>query len=785
MSCASPSSQSSTIFTNSTTHLPAIRHEPQQQFPSTAVLNNNRNNRNNRNNSSSSKSVHHPPSMRPQQHKHSRSSSTLTVREVPKASERADSGRRKQPEVGAVAVLPPPVYSSQLVPAAAPYCWSSTSSSPSLAGLGKRRSSWSNLVHASEISHLPSPSVPISALPSVHHAPYPSAPGACGGGGSRPPSYGEIVAAGNCQNIRHSHTTASRQTSNASSSARSGEVFAGSKGSFFRFVGPPAPFPAAAGRSASAQSSAAGGRVSAAFSLGPRRPLQPQNSTEPNNLPKTKKRDRMQDLRELWAKTGCKLCCLALLITLIGLVVATAILAETFVAPKSADFAWLPPDQFRAGGQPNRVTMRAGELGEQVRFELTGAPPFKSNFVTVFDFKTNKVAHLDRSLRSASAGHQSVCFVLDLDRQQAHSSDELQRAAKAGAEKNRQLHGWEEDWHFMPNPVSGAAKLFQPDILECQGARWIELIRTPIDQKGQRCSECFDFCLPDWGVERDAIRDEQYLNVLRRVCFHLFVPEWRTFAQSFSTQQNQHDFEEFYRRQQQQQMANPNNPNQQQQQQVGAVSGGGTMETKWVALQTPQTPQNQQPNVSAFFPSLSSGGQSVLSGLGQVGSGIGQLGQGVGQHLFGTGGAVPSRQGQQMPPFGANGVQSPQSIVPQLSVHSQFSPSELNGPAPPQPQPQQQQFPAHTPPFPSLWNEWSNGAGLVSPPVESTGGVGAVSGVQPPHQQQTVGGQQQSQPTFFGQSPQQQQLADVEQHHQQSLTPSVQVQRQQVWVGRR
>ncbi|KAL3117245.1 hypothetical protein niasHT_007648 [Heterodera trifolii] len=732
MSCASPSSHSSTISTTiSATHLPVIENEQKQRQSMESRARSSRNN-------------------------------ALTVRELAKGTPKTADDQRK-----ADTVPPLSSYGNCPVAPSTPCCFSSSNSSPNFAGLGKRRSSWSNLMQSSEQCVSPPTSSNCSPFSPffVRHAQFPSAPAAFG---SRPPSYGEFVA--QCQNIRHSHTTASRQTSDASTSGRrSGGTAAESKCApssvSLRFVGPPAPFPACAVRSASAQSSTSvGGRVSSSSS-DPRRPFEQKNSAE-----RKKKRDRMQELRDLWAKTGCKLCCLASLLSLIGLLVTVAILAETFAAPKRVDFAWLPPDQFRTGAQSNRVAMRVGELGEQVRFELTAAPPFKSNIVSVFDFKTNNVAHLDRSLRSASSARQSVCFVLPLDRQQTLGMDQLQRAAKAGAEKNAQLHGWEEDWHFMPNPVSAPAQLFQPDISECQGARWIELIRTPTDQKGQRCSECFDFCLPDWGIERDAIRDEKHLNVLRRICFHLFVPEWRTFAQSMSTQQNQQDFEEFYR-QQQQQMANSAG------QRVGAMPGGGKLETKWVTLQTPQTPPLA--NVSALFPSLS---QSLWSG-------IGQFGQGVGQHLFGTSGGAPPMPsaGAQQKPFGSGDQNQQQNdnTAPQLTVHSQFSPSLLNGP-PPSRQTQQQQFP---PSLASLWNAWHSGG---TPPVVdpssvdgTSGGIGAVIGAQPQivggGQQQTNGGQiaqQTQQPTD------QTQQQNVQQRSP-SFAPELQQNQQQVWVGKR
>lgn len=42
-----------------------------------------------------------------------------------------------------------------------------------------------------------------------------------------------------------------------------------------------------------------------------------------------------------------------------------------------------------------------------------------------------------------------------------------------------------------------------------------------------KCTECFDFCLPEYGIQNDNIRGESYLNIVRRNCFYLYVPEWK------------------------------------------------------------------------------------------------------------------------------------------------------------------------------------------------------------------------------------------------------------------
>jgi len=135
---------------------------------------------------------------------------------------------------------------------------------------------------------------------------------------------------------------------------------------------------------------------------------------------------------------------------------------------------------------------------------------------------------------------------MDLDRQNMPNMAELQRAARNSADKKSQTGGWVESWNYIPSPMTnqqGISRLFQPEVAECRGARWVELSHVNTNQKSSKCTECFDFCLPDYGVEKDYIRDEVFLNILRRACFYLFVPEWRSYAQAYSHQQQQVDFE--------------------------------------------------------------------------------------------------------------------------------------------------------------------------------------------------------------------------------------------------
>uniref|UniRef100_A0A1I8B8L4 Neur_chan_LBD domain-containing protein n=1 Tax=Meloidogyne hapla TaxID=6305 RepID=A0A1I8B8L4_MELHA len=55
-------------------------------------------------------------------------------------------------------------------------------------------------------------------------------------------------------------------------------------------------------------------------------------------------------------------------------------------------FVWIAPEQSRFGTEqvitPIHGRLDVGQLGKQARLELTGTPPFRSNFVSILDFQT-------------------------------------------------------------------------------------------------------------------------------------------------------------------------------------------------------------------------------------------------------------------------------------------------------------------------------------------------------------------------------------------------------------
>ncbi|VDK30235.1 unnamed protein product [Anisakis simplex] len=41
------------------------------------------------------------------------------------------------------------------------------------------------------------------------------------------------------------------------------------------------------------------------------------------------------------------------------------------------------------------------------------------------------------------------------------------------------------------------------------------------------CTDCYDFCLPDYGVQRlHKYEDDVTIGIRRLNCFRLYVPEW-------------------------------------------------------------------------------------------------------------------------------------------------------------------------------------------------------------------------------------------------------------------
>lgn len=99
------------------------------------------------------------------------------------------------------------------------------------------------------------------------------------------------------------------------------------------------------------------------------------------------KRNRMNELRKCWQKPLNKICCLITTLVLLAGLILLFVLTESLLLPNHLRFSWLAPNLLRSGQDvPNLIQMDVDN--EQVRFELSGNMPFRSNFISIMDFKT-------------------------------------------------------------------------------------------------------------------------------------------------------------------------------------------------------------------------------------------------------------------------------------------------------------------------------------------------------------------------------------------------------------
>uniref|UniRef100_A0AC35G280 Uncharacterized protein n=1 Tax=Panagrolaimus sp. PS1159 TaxID=55785 RepID=A0AC35G280_9BILA len=249
-------------------------------------------------------------------------------------------------------------------------------------------------------------------------------------------------------------------------------------------------------------------------------PLPHQTTITSTTTTTRHKRNRMEDIRNFFGKPIAKFICGVCCLLLIAGIVLAIVLPLNLILPNHYEFNWQAPEMIRQR-QTGSNHIQLDIQGDQARFNLKGnAVPFRSNYLSVYDFKTNKIAVVDSALQNS--GKQIICF------------------------KNNQSSGWQERWNFMPSPLPSfnSESNFHPDISECRGARWVQLTYVTANQKPQRCSDCYDFCLPSYGVQKDVIRDEEFLNIMNRDCFYLYVPEWRNYAQAYNNQPGQQGYQQ-------------------------------------------------------------------------------------------------------------------------------------------------------------------------------------------------------------------------------------------------
>ncbi|CAJ0582833.1 unnamed protein product, partial [Mesorhabditis spiculigera] len=258
-----------------------------------------------------------------------------------------------------------------------------------------------------------------------------------------------------------------------------------------------------------------------------------------------RKRNRLQDCMNWCSRPKQGLCALFFVLLLVVGVIAAIVIPLALRPPKRVSLQLQAPQSAR-GASSATTSIQMNADGDQVRFNIRGSPPLKGNFLTVYDFKTNWVGIVDESLRTN--GRQLFCFVMRLDRGNVIDEDELRKATQAARGKGQATQGWQETWGFQPTPlqIQNQTQYFSQPITECNGARWVQLDMTS-GQSAQQCTDCQSFCVPELGIDRDAAKGENTLNVIRLDCFQLFVPEWRQYAQQNTMEQNQRDYEQYYR----------------------------------------------------------------------------------------------------------------------------------------------------------------------------------------------------------------------------------------------
>uniref|UniRef100_A0A0K0D465 Radical SAM protein n=1 Tax=Angiostrongylus cantonensis TaxID=6313 RepID=A0A0K0D465_ANGCA len=130
-----------------------------------------------------------------------------------------------------------------------------------------------------------------------------------------------------------------------------------------------------------------------------------------------------------------------------------------------------------------------------------------------------------------STGRHTTCFIMPLDRSAIPSMDALKEAISESDYEIQAHFGWQEFWQFDAEPIEPVAanSKFTDKIADCVGVKWYYLKQT-VHSRGAACSDCYDFCLPDWAVVRkEKYEDQSTIGVRRLDCFRLYVPEWRNF----------------------------------------------------------------------------------------------------------------------------------------------------------------------------------------------------------------------------------------------------------------
>uniref|UniRef100_A0A1I7VSY4 BRICHOS domain-containing protein n=2 Tax=Loa loa TaxID=7209 RepID=A0A1I7VSY4_LOALO len=173
----------------------------------------------------------------------------------------------------------------------------------------------------------------------------------------------------------------------------------------------------------------------------------------------------------------------------------------------------------------------------QVHFELIGNLPFKSNSSSVIDFETGYIAIADHALIDSSGKH-IVCFLLPLDRSAIPSVTALRDALSSVTSEIYSEYGWQEYWQYHAEAIDArsAERKFTNKIDDCRSAKWY-LLKHTVYTRDSSCSNCYDFCLPDYAIQRlHKYEDDMTIGIRRLDCFRLYVSEWERYQLTPDTQ---------------------------------------------------------------------------------------------------------------------------------------------------------------------------------------------------------------------------------------------------------
>lgn len=121
---------------------------------------------------------------------------------------------------------------------------------------------------------------------------------------------------------------------------------------------------------------------------------------------------------------------------------------------------------------------------------------------------------------------------MELDRTALPSHSETLDAISNTDHEVQTEFGWQEYWQYTVTPTDAnqAMSKFHSDVHDCQGAQWY-LMKHTVQPRDSSCYDCYDFCLPDFAIQRTHKYEDDYSLGIRRLnCFRFYVPEWSRFT---------------------------------------------------------------------------------------------------------------------------------------------------------------------------------------------------------------------------------------------------------------